>query len=476
MILSRPAQLRTLAQEDRLAILRLLSRGKATGAQIAAQLGLPASRVHYHLNELAGQSLVREVARGRKRWKEERYFEAVAHHFLVDPAIGIADAEATGHLARAAELAFSGWRRRQILNLDLGQMARKIVVDCLRARNGERVMLMFQPPALEIAEAVLVELEAAGARPLLKLWSRNILLRTLDRHAPESLAQIPFLDRDDDAALDAVLYLSTSVPQGAPPSPEQMAKLPHRLAAVSTWQRSIRERGVRYIEVSIPHRAALEACDWTSEQSMDAYWRSLDADYACLRERALSLMRRLEGQSGGTGTADLLLRDSRGTSLDVRVDLSHPLVSDGALSEEDLREGRAYEELPAGSVAYLPLDGSGDGTYVADYAWLAGRTVARVRVEIRAGRIATIESAREEETAFLRERLATASGDANRLAHVRVGVNENATAVPGLSGWPPLDSCLDGVTTLGFGNNELLGGEVRSTIDLALPSRSARLS
>ena len=70
-------QIRSLGHHDRLAILRILSEDARSGADVARELGLAANRVHYHLRILLEKGLIEEASRGRKRWKEERFFRRV---------------------------------------------------------------------------------------------------------------------------------------------------------------------------------------------------------------------------------------------------------------------------------------------------------------------------------------------------------------------------------------------------------------
>ena len=64
-------------------------------------------------------------------------------------------------------------------------------------------------------------------------------------------------------------------------------------------------------------------------------------------------------------------------------------------------------------------------------------------------------------------RMERSAGDSNLLSGVRFGLNP---AGRGPTGFPVLDACLAGTVTLHFGNNELQGGDVRSTFDLTLPA------
>src|SRR5690606_14906026 len=103
-------------------------------------------------------------------------------------------------------------------------------------------MIMFNRQSMELAEALTVELEAVGAVPRLKIWSRNVLLHTLDRHDESALADLPFHDESEAAELDGLISINTSMPQGGRPTPEQLAKFRHRMEAVSRWQAMLRRR------------------------------------------------------------------------------------------------------------------------------------------------------------------------------------------------------------------------------------------
>ncbi len=465
-LLDRLDWIKTLAHKERLAMVSLLAREPLTGTMVAEHLGIAANLAHYHIKRLLACGLVRETGTGRKRWKDERYYIATARHFLVDPQLGCRDDEAAAAVLRSVDSAFLDWRRRQILNVDLAQVARRVVGDCLRIRPGETVLVMFGPLGLELGEAILVEVEAIGARARPKLWSRNTLLGTIDRHPPESLAALPFLDPDTDRELDAVVFVSSTIPQGAPPSPAQREKLPLRLEAVSRWHQSLRERRVRYLEVGLPYRGELEAGRVTPEDAIDIFWRCIATDYEDLARRARRLRARIDdGLGEWIGRRPVLtFTCERGTELALEVDLEHPLVSDGVVSDEDIARGQTFEELPAGFLAFLPVARGATGLLVGDYTFHGGVHFWNVRLELRDGRIVGLEAGNNTEA--LRQGLAAAVGDADLISGVQLGLNP---AGRGPTGKPSLDGCLEGVVTFAFGNNELLGGDVRSTHNLVLP-------
>lgn len=465
LVLDRVETLRALAHEERLRMVALLGERPHTATTLARQLGIEPNRAHYHLQRLVAAGLVRCAGIGRRRWKEERFFVAVARHLLVDPGLACGDAETAAAIMRGIESNILDWRRREVLDIDSGQIARIVVRDCLRVGAGERLLVLFAPAGLELAECVLVELEAAGALGRLKPWSRNSLLRTLDRHDEASLARLPFVHPDDDSGLNAAVYIGQMMPQGAPPGPEQRAKLPSRVEALSRWQRSLRERGVRFLEIGLPWRGEFVLGDVAPEDALDSYWRCLVTDYDELTRRARSLLGRMAGES------TLRIRTRGDNELRVNVDAARPLVSDGVLDEEDVRSGRSAESIPAGALRFLPGGAGAEGSLRADYLFLGGRHVRDVCVTLRRGRIAHL--AAPEGAEAVRARIAQETGEPDRLAMVSIGLNP---AGVGRTGKVSLDACLEGTVTVSFGNNELWGGGVRSSLDLELPAFGASLA
>jgi leucyl aminopeptidase (aminopeptidase T) len=476
VVIGDPATLRVLSHPERLAILRCLGEAPGqTGAQVAEILGLPANRVHYHIGHLLGSGLVVQVGSGRRRWKEERLYAAVARHFVLDPAVGGASSDTARELLHAAEQSFVAWRRRELMRLDFGSLAEKIVRDCLCVRPGETVLTIFGGPALELGESVVATVESVGAKAAVRLWSRSVVFGLLDRLRHEALQEFAFVDPAIDRELDAVLLLSTSIPQGGPPSPEQAQRLPLLMQSVSRWHQSIRGR-VRYLEVALPHRGIFGGVA-TAEQGLDLYWGALNADYESLRGRGRRLLDRI-----GKATS-LRITCPEGTLLNVPIEAGRWMLNDGVASS-----AQVAKSLPAGSILCLPASGAANGRIRNGYTYVSGAHVLGIDARVEGGSIVEVEASSGD---VLRERLRSAAGDATVLSAVGFGINPcrsvpvgERTTAPGLldqanqpsrSGLPVLDSCKEGVVSVSFGNNELLGGTVRSTLDLTVPLDRASL-
>lgn len=464
-LLDDPGQIGSLAHADRLAILRILGEDPRTGADIARELGLPANRVHYHLKQLLEKGLIEEVGKGRKLWKEERFFRSAARHYVVDPGLGGNASPAEAALKESIEHAFLDWHREELLHIDLGRVARLMVERCLMAKPGEQILVMHGPQGFDLAERLHIELAAAGCLSYAKLWSPETMRAMLERFSAEELARQPFLPPQQDEKLDGVIFLSGAAPPGAPPAPELMAKLPALMQSVSVWQKSLHTRSVRYLEFALPFRREFDVqgsgpiSGATPEQAIEIFWRCIETDYGDLARRAEALSALVDDE------AELHITCPLGSDLRVGIDTERAFLLDGVVCPDDVAAGRSFEGLPAGTLNYFPVPGTAEGIYRADYTFQGGAHVESVFLTLSGGRIVDLRAERNEET--LKQRLASASGDADLLSGVRFGLNP---AGQGPTGKPILDACLAGAVTLHFGNNELQGGDVRSTIDLIMPA------
>ncbi len=458
-------KVRLLGHEDRLRVLRRLTEGAFTGAMLARDLDMPGTRIHYHLKLLEAGGLIVQDRIGRKLWKEERYFVAAASQFLVDPKLTCSDTATVQRLLRTFELAFVDWRRREILEIDWSEVSRRIVIDALRATRGQRVFVMFGPDTVELAESIIVELEAKGALPLPKLWSRNYILRTLDRHDDEALKTHPYMAAADVESLDAGVFVHSQVAQGDPPSAEQMAKLPRMMKSVSDWQRSLVRRKLPYIEVTPVQRAEVDTSICSVVDATESYWKAVLREHLDLEPRVEHFRSKLDGDSV------LRIECPRGTNLSMPFDPAMMRLCDGRISDLDLERGATYENLPGGYMVFLPRRGQANGVLHFESTFIARHHFRDVVIRIEAGRMVEVDAANDVE--LFKRYCELAVGDAELLSYLCVGCNQEEAV---LTGKPLLDACFTGVVCAGFGRNELYGGDVCSTSGIDVCARGTTVT
>lgn len=91
LVLEDPATIGVLAQPVRARVVTLLHRQPRTAKQLAAAMGVPVTRLYYHLNMLVDAGLVRVIATRRSGAQTESAYAVTALSFRLDPALMQAD-------------------------------------------------------------------------------------------------------------------------------------------------------------------------------------------------------------------------------------------------------------------------------------------------------------------------------------------------------------------------------------------------
>lgn len=87
VVLSQPAQFRAVASPLRLALLETLAHGPATVRTLAAELGVPRTRLYHHLKILEASQLIEVTGERRVRGVTERTYGSVADEVSFDPGL-----------------------------------------------------------------------------------------------------------------------------------------------------------------------------------------------------------------------------------------------------------------------------------------------------------------------------------------------------------------------------------------------------
>jgi DNA-binding transcriptional ArsR family regulator len=425
LVVSDVEALKALAHPDRLRILRQLQGAPKTAAAVGREVELTPQRVSYHIKKLEAAGLVRFARPGRKLWKEERLYVAMAQHFLVDPAFACDDKRTQVGLVAELEVRFREKRREHTPGANLGLIARRVVEDILDLQPGQTLLILSGPYSDDMVDALLVAAEARGAIAIQHNWGRSYILGRLDAHTEEELAQQDFLPNGLMEGVQAVCQIATSIPQGAPPNDEQRAKLPHLLRAVSDWQRSLPVKNIAFVEISLPSRADFQVLA-TPEQGMDAFWRALSLDPVELSQRVSDLEAHFEGNH------QVVLRDDAGGELCFQL----------AAKAKNMEPARApNRSLLTGAWTRRIESGSAPGKLLASYSALFGSVYKSPSISLESGDLTEL-AVKEADDVF--ERVRAETGDVLALVSLTVGVSSIAD---GLTGKASLDSVQEGVIT-----------------------------
>jgi aminopeptidase len=279
----------------------------------------------------------------------------------------------------------------------------EILVDySTRTRAGDRVLItMMEPETFPLALAVYEHAVRAGAFPQVQFASAY-LERSLLRHGSDELiARVPDLERMGMEWGDVYIGL-----RGAR-NPHEFAGIPtERLAAHKRAQGAIsalRNEQTRWVLVRVPNESFAQAAGMSLDAAMEFFFDATlrDWDQESRRYRRIRDLFRSASRVRITGRDTDLTFSTAGRTY---------VVGDGHIN------------MPDGEIYTAPVDDSAEGVIAFEYPGIyAGRSIAGIRLELRAGEVIAAMAGTGED--FLRQILAIDDG-ARRIGEFGVGVND----------------------------------------------------
>ena len=136
------------------------------------------------------------------------------------------------------------------------------------------------------------------------------------------------------------------------------------------------------------------------------------------------------------------------------------LVSDGALSPEDLQKGYASSQvyLPAGEVYLSPVPGTAEGKIVVENAFYQAKEITGLTLTFSKGKLTSMTAKSGIEP--LKAYYDAAEAGKEDFSAIDLGINPNIKLKPGskFTNWVPA-----GMLTVAVGNNQWAGGENKSS-------------
>ena len=331
-------------------------------------------------------------------------------------------------------------------------VARALVGSSLGVRRGEHVVIVSWNHTLPWAAACVTEVRRLGARAVLLLEDESAFWRSVEGAAPtRRWAGVSHPARAALARADALVYFP------GPADRPRLHTLPPAvlapfLGADDEWLSLARKARVRTVRCLLGYASDAQADHWGVPGAM---WRSqliraiTDVDYGTLRNdgrRAAELLRK--------GRV-LRLTAGNGTDLTLRLRGRVPWIDDGAIDEEDRRQGRLLSAAPAGSVVVAVDERSALGTVIANRpSFLSPGRVEGGQWEVDGGKLRNYwytEGGESFEGEFAR-----APRGRETVGLFALGLNP--ALAPGV---PQAEDEEAGTVTLAVGGNTLYGGRNR---------------
>jgi leucyl aminopeptidase (aminopeptidase T) len=344
--------------------------------------------------------------------------------------------------------------------VDFEGLAQKLVT-CAAVRPDELVLISGGPKNLELLEDLAVAVRQKGGNPMVTFGSDR-LTRRLWTDVPE---KYDTQSRDPWVKLAGLFQVQIAV--NYTEDSGLLADIPPgRLVASGEADKVINDvlikNNFRVINLGnglYPTAQLARRFGLSMEELSGLFWNAVDVDYAELQGICAAVKSKLANGK------EVRITSPNGTDFRVRIEARPVLVSDGVISEEDLKAGYAACQifLPAGEVYLAPVPGTAEGRIVCNRDYFDGQEVRGLTMDFKAGKLVSWSAPGGLDRAKAIYDAAGAGKD--EFGVIDIGVNPKVAE--GVGG-KVLNYVRAGMVSIGLGNNIWAGGKNDSVYGLQI--------
>jgi len=330
------------------------------------------------------------------------------------------------------------------------RFARQVVNKAMRITEGESVFIVAVREALDLAEAIALECDSVGAKPMVVTRSDEYMKKALTKPSERFVESTPKHWLKAIGATDA--YIGIGRPA--------LAEVP--VSRIGAWGRgrkpindAMDKTGVRWVGIGYPTPKRAKESGVTLTKFKNAILSALDIDYEELAKRGRSIVEAV------SGTTNVRVTSDQGTDIEFQVRGRKWIIDDGIISREDIEIGDVGLNLPCGEVFVCPIETSADGTAFFDVSTdYYGHKISGLRLEFKQGKIVNFDA--EYGKRDFKEVLDSATGDKDRIAEFAIGLNPKAQFIHDIL----VDEKVLGTIHIAIGDNKgpAYGGKNNSSI------------
>jgi leucyl aminopeptidase (aminopeptidase T) len=342
---------------------------------------------------------------------------------------------------------------------DLQSVARNLVAAGM-VKSGDKVLITGSIRDAGLLEDIAVEVMKVGGDPLISLSSERLFRRSYDE-VPARFDDVTspvgmVLVNNFDVQINLDVGEAEGLLAGVP-----MARRTARGKAAQPVSDAFFKRNVRSVNLGnglYPTATLAKRIGVKQSDLRASFWRASAVSPASLRTTANSLRQAFASGKVVSVTAP------NGTNISFRVDADRALISDGALTDERVKQGSAAAStwLPAGELMFPALAGTANGRVVVDrYLW-DGRLIRGLTLVFVDGSLTSMTASND--MSGLRAAYDAAGGAKDRFGYIDIGLNPE-TKLPVGTGrviWTA-----PGSVVLGLGDNRTFGGTNTSDFGMA---------
>jgi leucyl aminopeptidase (aminopeptidase T) len=351
---------------------------------------------------------------------------------------------------------------------DMRSVARNLVQAGM-VKPGDKVLINGSVRDAPLLEDIAVEAMKVGAHPLITLSSERLFRRSFDE-VPARFDNVTspvgmLLVDNFDVQINLDVGENEGMLAGVPMERRVARNKAGQQINDTFFKRHVRSVNLGnglYPTVTLARRIGVNQSDLAN-----AFWRASAVSPTSLRAKANTLRQTFANGQVVTMTAP------NGTNISFRVEPDRALISDGALTEERVKQGSAAAStwLPAGELMLPAVNGSANGKIVLDRYLFDGRLIRGLTLVFDKGSLTSMTAAND--MSGLKAAYDAAGGAKDRFGYIDIGVNPE-TRLPVGSGriiWTA-----PGSVVIGFGDNRGFGGSNTSDFGFAAQLSGATVS
>jgi len=294
------------------------------------------------------------------------------------------------------------------------KFAKQIVLESMSIAKGESVYIATVREALDLAEAIALECDIVGAKPLIVAYSDDYMKKALTK------TQEKYVEATPRHMLSAIESTDVYIGLG------KLALSEVDVKKIGAWRRSrkpisdaIDEKKIRWLGITYPTPGHAKDSGIPLKKFKDVVFSSLDIDCKKLAEKGKSIVTKVSDAVNVKVTSD------KGTNIQFQVKDRKWIIDDGVISQEDIELGDVGLNLPCGEVFVTPIEESAEGTAFFDVPtnyW--GHKITNLKLQFKQGKIVSFNA--EEGKKEFANALAAATGDKDKIAEFAIGLNPKA--------------------------------------------------
>ncbi|MCK4357973.1 MAG: aminopeptidase [Candidatus Cloacimonetes bacterium] len=403
--------IKTLSSDRRLKILRYLVDNEYTAQDLGLILKIKPNVLWYDMKQLEDANLIELIHTEQIRGTVKKFYRAVARNFFVDISLGAANINNTKKIQNLINQEIEDWRREKIIKISFKKLANKIVNQNLGIKENEIVVISYQPMHQKLVEDLMVEIAKKGAYAipifLTKRMEYNLIKNVPVKFACRDVISDYLLDRIDVHIIFSGEFLEES---GEFHFTQDLLEKSNQIEEVKRENiRKTYQTKVRFL--TIDTLANNQIAELKLELCKEMYWKSLNIEPDSLHNECEFVQQRL------LSAQSIEIQDGNGSRLKISLPKERTIeIKDGIANLQSIDS-----ELPGGMVVGLLENGSIEGEFHTDFAYLFDKKFEDVFIKIEKGKLTKIVAQKNNQE--LQKMFNNADGDKDVVGSFCIGLN-----------------------------------------------------